>query len=216
MPDTTVARRSMLARSWRVVSAGPKAYFRPVRQALDVPSIMHSWDLMRDVQRRTFRPSKTPASGIRLIEKDGQFDAEGTQAWMEAYARRQLAVGRTSQDVLSSWETATPADVSAWARHEVLENRRSVYVTIGKAAACGLAALLSAALVTRPSMAVMSTFVLMLLFVFFALRSFGAIRNQAYLECLIRKQGPEASFVDQNVPAGRLGPFPALNHGEFS
>jgi membrane glycosyltransferase len=195
----------MLARSWPAVSAGPRAYLRPAARALDIPSIQHAWDLMREVQRLALNPPKPPVSGIRLIEKHGRLDVEDTRAWMEAYARRQFEAGRVTQDVVDSWETATPAEVIAWAVHEVRDNRRSVYLAIGKVAACGLAAFLSAGLVTSSGMAVMSSIVLMLGFIFFAFGSVRAIRNQAYLQSLTRQDGAAVRPADQKLPAGRLG-----------
>lgn len=189
MSDTPAARRSILSRSWRVVSAPPKAYLRPLGQALDVPGIQRSWSSMREVQRHALRPPQAPVSGIRLIEKNGRLDAEATRAWIEAYARRQHAAGRATQDVLAIWETATGAEVTAWAAYEVHRNRASVYLKTGKAAVCGLAAFLSAWLVERPGMAVMSSTVLMLLFVFFVIADVRAVRNQVYLESLVWKDG---------------------------
>ena len=185
MPDTGNPRRSVRSRSWRAVSAGPKAYLRPWGQALDLPSIERSWGLMRDVQRQTFKPDPSPGSSLRLIEKDGRLDVEATRARMEAYARRQFEAGRTTQDVLQCWETATPAAVVGWAVHEIRANRSDVTLKIGKATACAIAAFLSAWLVERPDMAVMSSTVLMLFCVVFGIASVRAVRNQAYLEFLV-------------------------------
>ncbi len=182
-------RRSILARSWRVVSAAPKAYLRPMGRALDVPGIRRSWNSMREVQRRALRSPRTSASGIRLIEKNGRLDAEATRAWMEAHARRQYQAGRVTQDVIAIWETASRAEVVAWAAYEVHRNRAGVYLRTGKAAVCGIAALLSAWLVERPGMAVMSGIVLMMLFVFFVIAGVRAVKNQVYLESLVGKDG---------------------------
>lgn len=182
-------RRSFLARSWRVVSAGPKAYVRPIGRALDVRGIQRSWNSMRAVQRQALGSSRTSASGIRLIEKNGRLDAEATRAWMEAHARRQYQAGRVTQDVIAIWATATRAEVTAWAAYEIHRNRASVYLKAGKAAVCGIAALLSAWLVERPGMAVMSGIVLTVLFVFFLIAGVRAVRNQIYLESLVWKDG---------------------------
>ena len=189
MSDTETPRRSALSRSWRAVSAGPRAYLRPWGQALDLPSIEHSWGLMRDVQRQAFKPDRSPRSSLRLIEKEGRLDVEATRAWMEAYARQQCDASRTTQDVVQCWETATPAAVMGWAVHEIRANRLGVNLKTAKAAACAIAAFLSAWLVERPDMAVMSSVVLMLFCVVFGIASVRAVRNQAYLESLVAGRG---------------------------
>ena len=144
---------------------------------------------MREVQRQALGSSRTSASGIRFIEKNGRLDAEATRAWMEAYARSQYEAGRVTQDVIAIWETATRAEVAAWAAYEVHCNRASVYLKTGKAAVCGIAALLSAWLVDRTGMAVTSSIVLMVLFLFFVVAGVRAVRNQVYLESLVWKDG---------------------------
>ena len=191
MSDAQIARRSVLSRSWRTLAAGPKAYVRPWGRALDLPSIERSWGLMRDVQRQAFKPDRSPGSSLRLIEKNGRLDVEATRAWMEAYARQQFDAGRTTQDVLQCWEAATPAAVMGWAVHELRANKSGVHLKIAKAAACAIAAFLSAWLVERPDMAVMSSLVLMLFCVVFGIASIRAVRNQAYLESLVAGRGRE-------------------------
>jgi hypothetical protein len=215
MPDTENPRRSVLSWSWRAVSEGPRAYFRPWGRALDLSGIERSWGLMRDVQQQAFKPERSSGSPLRLIEKNGRLDVEATRAWMEAFARRQFDAGRTTQDVLQCWETAPPAAVMGWAVHEIRGNRSGVHLKIAKAAACAIAAFLSAWLVERPDMAVMSSIVLMLFCVVFVIASIRAVRNQVYLESLVAGSDYWPDPGTQKVPGGRLAPAPGLYHGDF-